>query len=287
MADLILSTSSAPTKFSFKDAKLNELSGKISLQIAEMNSLVMDARERAERINSALAPLFGEVLSTKCYEKDGFKSVAEYADTTFGIKRSMSYLLARVGRDFYNEDTEETRKARETLTVSRIDAMGDVDRVALANAIDNGEITSETSLDDCRAFGAAHRRKGKEPKEKVLPTFDIYRMPRRDKDKPICTGVLKDDFGLAVAEYATADEEPEAFKIVGVVLEKDKASAAKHFIAYTPEGACHMFEYWQHTESTVKKAHKGSSGKPMSLKDYLAGLSPEERKQAIQEALGE
>lgn len=280
MADLILSSSSAPSKFSFKDAKLNELSGKISAQIADMNALVADARERAERINSALAPLFGEVMTSKCYEKDGFKSVADYAESTFGIGRSMAYLLARVGRDFYNEDNDYTKSARDTLTVSRLDAMGNVDRVALAKAIEDGEITSETSLDDCRAFGASHRKAGKEPKAKVVATFDLYSMPRPADGQPFRTDIIKDEF-IYVMRGLFSDE---SVSIAPVVLDGDKASAAKHFVAYTPDGRCGMFEYRPHTKPKTKT--KKTADK-FDLRAYLASLTPEQRAEFVREALAE
>ena len=280
MADLILSSSSAPSKFSFKDAKLNELSCKISAQIADMNALVADARERAERINSALAPLFGEVMVSKCYEKDGFKSVADYAEATFGIGRSMAYLLARVGRDFYNDDNVYTKTARDALTVSRLDAMGNVDRVALAKAIEDGEITPVTSLDDCRAFGASHRKAGKEPKAKVVPTFDLYYMPKAEDAQPFRSGILKDDFICAMIDLFSNDR----VAIANVVLDGDKASAAKHFVAYTPEGNCDMFEYRPHI---TPKAKNKKSGDKFDFKAYLASLTPEQRAEFVREALSE
>ena len=281
MADLILSSSSAPTKFSFKDAKLNELSGKISAQIADMNALVADARERAERINSALAPLFGEVMVSKCYEKDGFKSVADYAEVTFGIGRSMAYLLARVGRDFYNDDNVYTKTARDALTVSRLDAMGNVDRVALAKAIEDGEITPVTSLDDCRAFGASHRKAGKEPKAKVVPTFDLYTMPKSENAKPILSSVLKEDFAKAVDDLGMLDG---VVYVSPVTLDGDKASAAKHFFAYTANGACRMFEYRPHI---TPKGKAKKPGDKFDFKAYLASLTPEQRAEFVREALSE
>ena len=281
MADLILSSSSAPTKFSFKDAKLNELSGKISAQIADMNALVADARERAERINSALAPLFGEVMTTKCYESDGFKSVADYAEATFGIGRSMSYLLARVGRDYYNEDNEYTKIARDTLTVSRLDAMGPVDRVALAKAIEDNEITAETSLDDCRAFGASHRKSGKEAKSKVVATFDIYAM-KCDGGALFASNVIKADFRDALAEALSIPAEN--CDTVPVTLAGDKPSAAKHLIFYTFDGRVFMFEYRPHT--TPKAKAKKPSDK-FDFKAYLDSLTPEQRAEFVREALGE
>lgn len=283
MSDLILSNANVPAAFNFKDEKLNALSLQISGKLSEMNALISDARERAESINRALAPLFGELLTSKCYEKDGFKSVAEYADKTFGIGRSMSYLLGRVGRDFYNDDNEYTSVARETLTVSKLDAMGQVDRVALANAIEAGEITADTSLEDCRTFGATHPKNPKKSKVKVVPTFDIYAM-KCDGGALLISNIIKEDFLPRFASALHFSEEQCG--IVPIVLDGDKTSFKKHAILYTPDGHCRMFEYQPHT--TPKQPKRGKkSGELFDFKAYLASLDPKERADFLREALGE
>lgn len=285
MSDLILSEFKAPATFNFKDEKLNALSSQIASKRSEMNEIITDARERAERVNRALAPLFGEILTSKCYEKDGFKSVAEYAEKTFNIGRSMAYALARVGRDFYNDDNEYTSLARETLTVSKLDGMGKVDRVALAKAIEGGEITSETSLEDCRAFGATHPKSNKKAKEKVLPTFDIYDMPRNSNAKPIGAKILKEDFLKTVIDCGGF---PDGFFPVmqGVVLDGDKASAKKHFVVYNNKGDVSMYEYVPHVTPAQPKRGK-KSAEPLDYKTYLASLDPKQCAEFIREALGE
>lgn len=53
MNELILSTTNAPAKFSFKNAKLNEISAKIAEQSAAMNSVYNAAKEGAEAVNKA------------------------------------------------------------------------------------------------------------------------------------------------------------------------------------------------------------------------------------------
>lgn len=290
MSDLILSTSNAPATFSFKDEKLNALSVQISGKLSEMNALISDARERAESINRALAPMFGELLTSKCYEKDGFKSVAEYAEKTFGIGRSMSYLLGRVGRDFYNDDNEYTSIARETLTVSKLDAMGQVDRVALANAIEAGEITPETTLEECRAFGTAHPKNPKKAKEKVLPTFDIYDMSIKRADAKegflcIASNVIKEDFLEAVLKHGGFSDDSSPVQFIGVKLKGDKDSFKKHFIVYDDKGTTSMFEYQPHTTPKAKSTKK--AGEPMDFKSYLASLDPKERAEFIRSALEE
>lgn len=283
--ELIISTASAPSKFSFKNAKLNDLSSKIAAQTNAMNKLYNDTKQRAEAINSALAPIFGELLTSKCYTDDGFKSVADYAEQTFGIGKSMAYMLARVGKEFYNEGEETTAKARAALTVSKLGELTGVDRVAIAKAVDEGKLSKDSSLQECREFAAAHRKPGK---EKVVQTFDIYNMPHKQGDKPIITNVPKDDFLMDVVGYIGRLDTLDEFQTVSVKLSGDKASANQHFILYGVSGGMmgfsQVFEYSPYVKPATKAKTKREA---FDLNAYIASLSPEERKALADMVKGE
>lgn len=266
--ELILSTASTPSKFSFKNAKLNELSGKIAAQTNAMNKLYNDTKQRAEAINSALAPIFGELLVSKCYTDDGFKSVADYAEATFGIGKSMAYMLARVGKEFYNEGSELTAKACDTLTVSKLGELTGVDRVAIAKAIDEGKLSKDSSLQDCREFANSHRKPGK---EKVVPTFNLRSMDGNSVLENVTKDQMFELTAHAIAANGHAGEDGEVF-FATAKLDGDKSSAAQHFIAYTTIGYTRMYEYRPY----VKPAKK-SKREAFDLAGYIASLSPEER----------
>lgn len=272
MNELILSTTNAPAKFSFKNAKLNEISAKIAEQSAAMNSVYNAAKEGAEVVNKALAPLFGELLKTKCFKDDGFKSVADYAEQTFGMSKSMAYMLARVGEKFYSDNSDCTVKAREALSTSKLAELTNTDRVAIAKAIDSGELSSDSSLIACRDFATAHKKPGK---EKVVPTFTVSEM--RSKSV-IAENVIKEDMFEAVAEaFATVNdlESPAAVMFATAKMDGDKPSAAQHFIAYDNAGNVEMFEYRPYVAK--KSETKGKGKNIMSLKDMLAAMTPAER----------
>ena len=274
MNELILSTTNAPTKFSFKNAKLNEISAKIAEQSAAMNSVYNAAKEGAEAVNKALAPLFGELLKTKCFKDDGFKSVADYAEKTFGMSKSMAYMLARVGEQFYSDNSDCAVKARETLSTSKLAELTNTDRVAIAKAIDAGDLSGDSSLIACRDFATAHKKPGK---EKVLPAFTVFAMT--DKSVPVDENVTKEEMYEAIA-YKLAQNayvaDPAEVFFATVKLDGDKASAAQHFIAYTAGGFARMYEYRPYVKPENKSKGKGK-GEKFDLKAYLAALSPEER----------
>lgn len=269
MNELILSTTNAPAKFSFKNAKLNEISAKIAEQSATMNSVYNAAKEGAEAVNKALAPLFGELMASKCYKDDGFKSVADYAEQTFGMSKSMAYMLARVGETFYNTGSEDAKKARETLSTSKLAELTGVDKKDIGKALKDGKLTADTSLADCRDFATAHK---KPVKEKVVPTFNLYAytLTEDGKNKAL------------IAENAVKDELQELAKghcglpfYTSVKLDGDKPSAAQHFIMFSATGVCAMFEYRPY----VKPANKGKGKREkFDLAAYISELTPEERR---------
>lgn len=276
MNEITISTSSVPTNFTFKNAKLNELSAKIAEQSAAMNALYTEAKDRAEAINKALAPIFGELLKSKCYKDDGFKSVADFAEQTFGMGKSMAYMLARVGEQFYNDDNEYTKTARDTLSTSKLAEFTGVDRVAIAKAIDDGKLTKDTPLVECREFAAAHKKQGK---ERVLPTFTVAEMTSK---AVIAENVDKEAMFEAVADalcMAAVVDSSAAVFFSTAKLDGDKASAAQHFIAYTSGGYVKMYEYRPY----IKPVNKG---KRPTFAELLAQLSEEERAQLAAMAAG-
>lgn len=280
MNELTLSTTNAPAKFTFKNAKLNEISAKIAEQSAAMNSVYNAAKEGAEAVNKALAPLFGELLKTKCFKEDGFKSVADYAEQTFGMSKSMAYMLARVGEQFYSDNSDCTVKARETLSTSKLAELTNTDRIAIAKAIDAGELSPDSSLIACREFATSHKKPGK---EKILPTFTVWAM--LDKSAPIEEHVTKEDMFEIVAERLVDGGYAESTAAVffsPAKLDGDKASAAQHFIAYTSGGFVRMYEYRPYVKPEVKGKGKGKK-EAFDLKSYLANLSPEERAALVEQ----
>ena len=83
------------TKFAFKNAELNKFSESIA-------KIAIDSVNR----NIELAKILGRITESKCYKEDGFKSAADYANTTFGINKDFAYQLARVGNKFFNSDDD-------------------------------------------------------------------------------------------------------------------------------------------------------------------------------------
>lgn len=253
--------------------RLDKISGQIMTEMNKVNALFTEVKAKTEAYARACAPLFGEIKRDKLYEKGGFKSLEDYA-AQFGVQKSTAYAWARVGIAFFLEDNDYTRKIRDTLTMSNMAELTNTDRVQLAAAIDNKDITSDTAQKDLRDFAATHRKDGKTT-EKVLPTFTLSEMTSKAL---IAENVIKADMYAAAAELLADNgivNSAESVAFETVKLDGDKPSAAQHFIAYTAGGYTKMFEYrpYVNKPSTTKGKGKDIS----SLKDMLAAMSPAER----------
>lgn len=132
-------TINAPATFSFKDAKLNAYSAEIAKIGADM----------AQR-NVELAKIFGKIKAEKCYEADGFKSVAEYAEMTFGVKRAMAYQLANVGERFYNQTTATAKTVTAMLTPANLAEISGMTDGQINHALKSGKISEKSTQKELR-----------------------------------------------------------------------------------------------------------------------------------------
>ena len=253
--------------------RLDKLSSQIMTEMNKANALFTEVKAKTEAYARACAPLFGEIKRDKLYEKGGFKSLEDYA-AQFGVQKSTAYAWARVGEAFFLEDNDYTRKIRETLTMSNMAELTNTDRVQLAAAIDNKEITGETAQKDLREFATTHRKDGKS-KEKVLPTFTVSEMGSK---AVIAENVIKEDMYEAVAQSIVdmnIVSSSAAVMFATAKIDGDKPSAAQHFIAYTATGYTEMYEFRPYVNKPANK----DKGKRPSIAELLAQLTDDEREQ--------
>ena len=272
MNEITVSNVNAISEFHFKNETLNRYSRDISVVMADAAALYADTRERIAAINTALAPLFGKVLETKCYADDGFKSVADYAEQTFGIGKASAYALANVGKKFFNTNSALAKEAREAFTTAKLAELKNVELPEIAKGMESGEISSETTLADLREWAGKHK-KGADA-VKVVPKFDV-----RDKgcSTPIAENVTKDEMYAEVAAALVGRGRAKDIadvQFIGIKLEGDKPANKQHFIAYAPTGYTGMYTYEPHVKA---KEPKRKSKESFDLNAYLASLAPEDR----------
>lgn len=165
MADSIITINplTAGSVQKFKDERLN----KATAQIWDIYSSVVRI---ADEKNRELSKILSTVKTEKSYEKDGFKSVAEYAEKTFGIKKQNAYSLASAG-DVYND--EKASEALKAFSPSKLAEVATIDRKEVEKAVESGEISKETSQKELRTFAKSVKEKGKLAKVEVVPMYTV------------------------------------------------------------------------------------------------------------------
>lgn len=158
MNEITNATVKAPASFTFKNKKLNE----ISIRIAKIG-------DDMGKKNMELAKLLGTVKRDELFKEDGFKSVAEYADSTFGIQKSLAYQLAKVGERFYLSDNATAKTVSGMLPPSNLAELVNMNDEDIQKAIDANEITPTTTQKTLRSVAAGV----KHSKPKILETYAV------------------------------------------------------------------------------------------------------------------
>lgn len=158
MNEITNATVKAPASFTFKNKKLNE----ISIRIAKIG-------DDMGKKNMELAKLLGTVKRDELFKDDGFKSVAEYADTTFGIQKSLAYQLAKVGERFYLSDNATAKTVSGMLPPSNLAELVGMKDEDIQKALDSKEITPTTTQKTLRSVAAGV----KHSKPKVLEAYAV------------------------------------------------------------------------------------------------------------------
>lgn len=165
---------SPATTRKFKDARLAEATKRIA-------AIYTDAAKFVDTKNREIASILAEVMEAKSYEKDGFKSVGDYAKEVFGINRQNAYSLATAGKVYNDKNAPAALKA---MTPSKLAEVAKVPADALKKAVDEGKITADTTQKDLREFAASAT--AKPDKVEVLNKYTArpcaQALSERDKD---------------------------------------------------------------------------------------------------------
>lgn len=147
----------------FKDARLAEATSRIS-------EIYQNAAAYADEKNREIARVLATVSSEKSYIEDGFKSVAEYANKTFGIARQNAYALATAGKVYNDEDAPEELKAFSPYKLAEVSS---VSGEKLVEAIKSGEISPKTTEKELREY-ARNAEVRSRKKFKEVEVLDRY-----------------------------------------------------------------------------------------------------------------
>lgn len=157
MADLISVSPLGFKPVNFKNPLLTESTNRIY-------AIYQDVATIADAKNREIASILSIIKEGKTYEMDGFKSIAEYAEKTFGMKKQNAYSLASAG-DIYN--SSEASDSLKAFSPSKLAELSSLKPMELNEAIENGDIAPSTTQKELREYV-----KSKSPaKAMVLDTY--------------------------------------------------------------------------------------------------------------------
>lgn len=222
-------TTHSPATFSFKSAALNAYSRQIADIGAEMASK-----------NIQIAKILGKIMTEEAYKEDGFTSVQEYAEKTFGIKKASAYQLANVGKRFYNSDSETARKVAEMLPPANLAELKNMTDEDIAKEVEMGAITPDTTQKQLREIASKHREAKPATVEKTFDGTIKFVVGTSVTVKPFTNWVLDT---ILEQTAKTNGFDREAFKSYGPNMK----------IAVSATGDMFLVSFEKHV--TPKQAH--------------------------------
>lgn len=195
------------TSRKFKDSRLADATKRIA-------AIYTDAAKFVDTKNREIASILAEVMEAKSYEKDGFKSVGDYAKEVFGINRQNAYSLATAGKVYNDKNAPAALKA---MTPSKLAEVAKVPAETLNKAIEDGKITAETTQKDLRDFATAAA--AKPGKAEVLNNYTARpcapSVSDRDKDTYSTARTLPEweDYFMNYMQSLAPSRAPEVIKL--------------------------------------------------------------------------
>lgn len=239
--------------YTFKDERLNKATQRIS-------SIYIDAAKYADTKNREIAKILADVADKKAYEADGFKSVADYASSVFGIARQNAYALANAGKVYNDKNAHPELQA---MTPSKLAELASVDAKVVNTALEAGEITHETTQKALREF-ADKEKAPKEGEKSVVPKTFTARLccPVVDEETQDIMSMGKtiddwDDYFMDYVVNAIPNELPASpVEIIKLPNGKVDPTAAKSTVKrrlYCNKYFAVVVEFYSHKGDSSKR----------------------------------
>ena len=149
------------------------------------NTTLKKATERITKCTHAIATnaytiaaILAKIDEMECYTEDGFKNVAEYAETFFGMKKSTTYEYIKIGRDYVENNHSNLPHADIDFTHKQVAALLPLkNRDRAVELIEDGTITVDTPVSEIKKIVKAETteptEEETEPTEEAEPTEKI------------------------------------------------------------------------------------------------------------------
>ena len=151
----------------------------------------------------SIAHIIAGVDATECYKDDGFNTVHEWVEKTFGIKKSNSYSLLSIGKEYLREITTASGKVVGYGTNLVVDGDADFSKTQVEkmlpaghelalDLVSSGEITPDMSAKEISKVVKKHVNPETEPENE--PETEPENEPEIEPEKFIHEFIVGEDF---------------------------------------------------------------------------------------------
>lgn len=205
--------------------------------------------------------LMHRLADGKKYEADGFKSIAEFAET-IGIEKSTAHKMADAGMVYDSKVpaiAQFADKAGYTKAAKVASIVKDGKAEDLAKAIEDGEISADDTVSELTSWKATKTAQAKG--EKVLQKFEVWGV--------YGTG---DTFHYDSVELENVVEISSAVKVGAFEMKFEDGKAPQKWIVYadTITGNMLRLRYEKAPKTTKAKAPKTKAANDISKEELIA-----------------
>lgn len=141
-SEIITITNFVNPQTAFKSQALQDCTERIS-------KIYTNAYRYAEEKNREIAVILAEIQKDRLYLEDGFKSVADYAEQTFGLKKTNAHMLANAGRVYMSDNVNPALKEFSPSKVAELTSLQPED---VNKALETGRISKDSTQKELRDF---------------------------------------------------------------------------------------------------------------------------------------
>ena len=161
--------------------------------VTTMNAITFNNKELQKATNTvfklgdaikknwfAIAHIVAHVDATECYKDDGFNTVHEWVERTFGIKKTASYSLLTIGKEYTREIVNASGKVvgygsnlitdgSDDFSKTQIEKMLPGGHELAVELVEGGEITPEMSAKEISRIVKSHTDETEPEPEETEP----------------------------------------------------------------------------------------------------------------------
>lgn len=276
-----------PVAPNFKNPELNEATARITKVLSGVGQYAMTA-------DIEVCKILSDVSKSLCYKDDGFASVAEYAEATFGMGKSSAHAKARAGTNFYNnpemDEVMAALPANISGSPSKVIELLDCKPEAIMQGIESGEITADSTQKDLRKWGDEHatpeskrgakRDRVDNPVVKALPNLEIwYKIGAFEKS--ITTSDVADN-AEEIAFYVGSDMggfDKLEYKTLSPYEDDDGKKSIKRLVFVTADCTPVYVQWKRIPEAKKPKAHELSEADIIRMYNEMCARKQAEGRQ--------